>query len=207
MIESMSSDKTQVIIAGHGGQGVLELANCISYYEILKGRHVAQTPSYGPETRGGKVKCFVVISDGEIDSPIVEEPDHLIVMNARSMEHVNLLRIGGMLLINSSLITEEPSRNDVITFKVPATAIADGLKGSIVERIQDTKIAANSVIFGSYLSFTNQKLDLSMIRDVFNHFLLEKKAAYLELDLLGVKQGYEFAENQTRRSAKPSILA
>ena len=199
--------KTQIIVAGHGGQGVLELANCLSYYELLKGKHVAQTPSYGPETRGGKVKCYVVFSEHEIDSPLVERPDHLIVMNERSMEYVSLLKSGGILLVNSSLVREYPIRKDINSFKVPATAIADGLKNSIVQRIQDTKIAANSVLFGSYLAITERRLDLQMIREVFNHFLTEKKAAYLELDLLGVKQGYEYMDNQIQEGTNPSILA
>lgn len=201
----MSNGKTQIIVAGHGGQGVLELANYLSYYELLRGRHVAQTPSYGPETRGGKVKCYVVFSENEIDSPLVDEPDHLIVMNSRSMEYVRMLKTGGILLINSSLVADEPQRDDVTTFRVPATAIADGMRNSIVTRIQDTKIAANSVLFGSYLSITKQELDLALIREVFNHFLTEKKAAYLELDLMGVRQGFEFIENQVK-GTKPSIL-
>lgn len=207
MIIELSREKTQIIVAGHGGQGVLELANWLSYYELLQGRHVAQTPSYGPETRGGKVKCYVVFSDDEIDSPLVEQPDHLIIMNARSMEYVNFLKAGGSLLINSSLIKEEHGRKDILTYKVPATAIADGLKSSTVQRIEDTKIAANSVLLGSYLSITKQGFDLPVIRDVFNHFLIEKKAAYFELDLLGVRRGYEYSENQTEPNQTSSILA
>ena len=45
------------LIVGHGGQGVLDLGNFIAYNAILQGLHVAYTPSYGPETRGGKVRC------------------------------------------------------------------------------------------------------------------------------------------------------
>lgn len=203
-----SSNKTQIIIAGHGGQGVLELANYLSYYEVLKGKHVAQTPSYGPETRGGKVKCYVVVSEDEIDSPLVEEADHIIVMNSQSMEYAHLLRKGGILLANSSLVSEQPSRNDIVTYRVPATSIAEGLKSSIAENIHDTKIAANAVILGSYLSMTNEVFTLPLIRDVFAHFLLDKKAVYIELDLLAVQKGYEYFDTQGRQSVPTnSVLA
>ncbi len=111
--------KVQVIAAGHGGQGILELANYIAYHEFLKGRHVAYTPSYGPESRGGRVKCYVVAADEEIDSPIVDEPDYLIVMNLPSMDFVGMLRKGGTLLVNSSLVPENPERRDIQVYRFP----------------------------------------------------------------------------------------
>jgi 2-oxoglutarate ferredoxin oxidoreductase subunit gamma len=183
----------QIIFAGHGGQGVLELANNVSYYEMLRGRHVAYTPSYGPESRGGKVKCYVVVSSGEIDCPIVEEPDFLFVMNIPSMDFVTLLRKDGTLFMNSSLIPEDPARADIRVLKVPATEIADGLRGSdLGGNIQDTKIAANSVMFGAYLGAVEGNLNKEVVNQVFKHFLVERKAAYIPLNTEAVQRGFEF---------------
>jgi 2-oxoglutarate ferredoxin oxidoreductase subunit gamma len=187
--------KTQIIFAGHGGQGVLELANNVSYYELLKGRHVAYTPSYGPESRGGKVKCYVVISDEEIDSPIVEEPDYLFVMNIPSMDYVNLLRKGGTLFMNSSLISDEPSRSDIRVIKIPATEIAESLRGlDSTKDILDTKIAANSVMFGAYLGIMEEYLNKELVNSVFNHFLTERKTVFIPLNMHAVQRGFEFSE-------------
>ncbi len=188
--------KTEVILAGHGGQGVLDLANFISYYQLLKGRHVAFTPSYGPESRGGKVKCYVVASDGEIDSPIVEEPDILIVMNIPSMDFVPMLKKGGTLLMNTSLITEEPKRTDVRAVKVPATDIAAGLAALKLEGIRDPTIAANSVMFGVYLSLTEGNWDSAkeMVKEVFAHFLTDRKVVYIPLNLSAVQRGYLYTK-------------
>lgn len=44
----------RVLIAGHGGQGILLLGDYIAYAAMLGGKHVAYTPSYGPETRVAK---------------------------------------------------------------------------------------------------------------------------------------------------------
>ncbi len=188
--------KTQIIFAGHGGQGVLELANNVSYYELLKGKHVAYTPSYGPESRGGKVKCYVVVSEEEIDSPIVEEPDYLFVMNIPSMDFVNLLKKGGTLFMNSSLIADEPSRTDIRTIKIPATEIADSLKGLDSANVfQDTKIVANSVMFGAYLGMMEEYLNEYLVESVFKHFLFDRKAVYIPLNMNAVKKGYEFLQS------------
>jgi len=186
--------KTQIIFAGHGGQGVLELANNVCYFELLKGRHVAYTPSYGPESRGGKVKCYVVISDQEIDSPIVEQPDYLVVMNAPSMDYTGLLRKGGTLFMNSSLIALAPSRDDIQTIKIPATEIAAALKDSSTPEIQDTQIAANSVMLGAYLGVTENYLDDQVLKSVFGHFLVDRKAVYIPLNMSAALKGYQFIQ-------------
>ena len=190
--------KTEIIISGHGGQGVLELANNISYFQLLKGRHVAYTPSYGPESRGGKVKCYVVVSDDEILSPLVEEPDCLIVMNTPSMDYVPLLRQGGILLMNSSLIPEDPARKDVHTFKIPATELADALKSDVTfSHVSDTRISANAVMFGAYLVVAGESsLEecLSTVKEVFSHFLVDRKAQYIPLNLRAVRDGFVCAE-------------
>ncbi len=185
--------KSEIIVAGHGGQGVLELANYLSYYELLKGKHVAYTPSYGPESRGGKVKCYVVSSDNEIDSPIVEEPGYLIVMNMPSMDFVTLLKPGGLLLMNSSLIPDQTIRDDIRVVKVPATEIADNLENP--NGIRDTKIAANCVMLGAYLAATGEELDRTVVSEVFQHFLTDRKVVYTQLDLRAVEKGYEFVNN------------
>ena len=185
----------KIIAAGHGGQGVLELANYFSYYELLKGRHIAYTPSYGPESRGGKVKCYVIASDSPIDSPIVEEPDYLIVMNTPSMDYVPLLKKGGTLMMNSSLITREPERRDVLVIRIPATEIAYGLRNLGFDEMPDTEIAANSVMFGAYLSIAGEGLDMKVAREVFSHFFTGRKAAYISLNLSAVERGYEFARS------------
>jgi 2-oxoglutarate ferredoxin oxidoreductase subunit gamma len=193
--------KTQLILAGHGGQGVLELANYVSYFELLRGRHVAYTPSYGPESRGGKVKCYVVISDDEIDSPIVEEPDCLIVMNIPSMDFVSLLRKGGTLIMNSSLIAEEPARKDIKAIKIPATEMADDLKNLQLAPSQDTRIAANSIMFGAYLALMEKQTDKQLIDSVFSHFLTDRKVVYIPLNVAAVSRGFEY----TSRLLHPEI--
>jgi len=201
--------KIEVIAAGHGGQGVLELANYISYFHVLKGRHAAYTPSYGPETRGGKVKCYVVGSDDLIDSPIVEEPDFLIVMNIPSMDFVPMLKAGGTLVANSSLVSQTPTRKDIEVRWVPATELAAGLKEFGPSGGKDTSIAANSVMFGAYLALTGEKLEseLGTIKEVFEHFFTDRKAQYIPLNLRAVQSGYEFAAKKSETAPVSRVIA
>ncbi len=185
--------KTEMIIAGAGGQGVLEVGNYICYLGLLSGRHVAYTPSYGPESRGGKVKCYVVISEDEIASPIAEEPDYLVVMNIPSMDYLAKLKRGGTLLMNSSLIPDEPARGDVSVVKIPATEIAIQLWDSNQD-IPDTRIAANMVMLGAFLAISGHDEDMALLKDVMAHFLTDRKAKYVKLNLEAARHGYEYGK-------------
>jgi 2-oxoglutarate ferredoxin oxidoreductase subunit gamma len=177
---------------------------------MLKGRHVAYTPSYGPESRGGKVKCYVVVSDEEIDSPIVEEPDCLVVMNIPSMDFVPLLKKGGTLLMNTSLIKDEPKRDDIKVVKVPVTDIAAGLADLHLEGVRDPTIAANCAMFGAYLAITEKNLEDvgATVDEVFAHFLTDRKKVYIPLDLNAVKRGYAFVrQGGQSRPEVPATVA
>jgi 2-oxoglutarate ferredoxin oxidoreductase subunit gamma len=196
--------KIETILAGHGGQGVLELANWLAYFNLVRGRRVAYTPSYGPETRGGKVKCYVVTSDEPIDSPIVEDPDILVVMNTPSMDFVTLLKAGGTLVVNSSLVKDSHRRSDVTVVEVPATEIAGGLREYSPEKGKDTVIAANSVMFGACLAVSGESLrdEIEGLREVFGHFLTGRKAAYIPLNVKAVEEGFDHVTRS--RSAEPA---
>ena len=188
--------KTQILLSGHGGQGVLLLGDCIAYSAMLDGRHVVYTPSYGPETRGGKAKCYVVISDGEIDTPIPEEPDLMIILNQPSMDFVPMLGKGGVLLYNSSLIQGEPQRSDIKKIPVPATELADSLAKELSPEIlgdtRDTRFVANLVMFGAYLGTPAGQTAKKHLDETLRHFLAGKKASLLELNRLAVERGLRF---------------
>ncbi len=185
--------KTQVLIAGHGGQGVLLLADCIAYTAMKEGKHVAYTPSYGPETRGGKAKCYVIISEEEVDNPIIEIPDVEIIMNQPSMDFLNFLRPDGYILYNQSLIDRGLDREDVKGLAVPATGIADDLKQeTIAKDIPDTKIFANSVMFGAFLELCSPTTSDDQVKETLKYFLGGKRAELITLNYLTIKKGREF---------------
>jgi len=185
--------KTQILLSGHGGQGVLLLGDCIAYSAVLDGRHVVYTPSYGPETRGGKARCYVVISDGEIDTPIPEQPDLMIILNQPSMDFVPMLGKGGLLLYNSSLVQGEPQRDDIKKIPVPATELADSLAKELSPEIlgdmKDTRLVANLVMFGAYLGTPAGQTAKKHLDETLQHFLAGKKVSLLELNRSAVERG------------------
>lgn len=181
-------------MVGHGGQGVLDLGNFIAYDAMLRGLHVAYTPSYGPETRGGKVRCYVVTSNKEIDSPIVDQPEILVAMNNPSMDFENKILPNGTLVMNKTLIDRTPSRQDIKIVQVPATEIADKLKDE-VPGMPDTRVLQNSVMFGAILGLDhpfNPEENKKRMLHALEHAYAGAKSKFIPANRLAMEKGQDY---------------
>lgn len=117
--------QSEVMFAGFGGQGILLSAKILAHTAMEAGYEVIWIPSYGPEMRGGTAYCMVIMSDRPIGSPIVKNPQHLVAMNRPSLEKfAPVVKPGGVVLINSSLIPVRSERDDVDEIVIPVNDIA-----------------------------------------------------------------------------------
>jgi len=113
------------LIAGFGGQGLLFAGKFLAYKGMMENKQVTWLPSYGPEMRGGTASCSVIISDEPVSSPIVDEPDVLMVMNLPSLDkYESTVAPGGTIFVDSTLIDRKVDRTDVNVVYIPATRLA-----------------------------------------------------------------------------------
>jgi 2-oxoisovalerate ferredoxin oxidoreductase beta subunit len=172
-----------VRIAGFGGQGILSSGVALASIGLEYGYNVSWLPSYGPEMRGGTANCSVIIRSEPIGEPEATGPDVLIAMNRPSMEKfLPIVRPGGALIYNSTLIEIEPSRTDIGVWAVPITGLADGLGNTKVQSM---------VAVGAFAAVT----DLFGIDELAG--LLPKMfsgAAMIELNEKAVRAGYDFVK-------------
>lgn len=128
----MPKPPLNMLLAGFGGQGILFAGKLIAYAGLIEGRELSWLPSYGPEMRGGTANCSVCLSDEPIGSPLVLEPDVLVAMNQPSLDKfIGAVVPGGKVILDSTMISRLPERDDVTVFPVPATQLSEdnGLKG------------------------------------------------------------------------------
>jgi 2-oxoglutarate ferredoxin oxidoreductase subunit gamma len=119
-------------------------------------KEVTWFPSYGAEIRGGTANCTVIISDTMIGSPVVLNPDILLIMNSASLEKFQQrLKKKGLLIYDSSLIKNPALRKDIDTAAIPATRMASSLG--------NTK-SANMVILGALIAKTNLLRKSSVVK-------------------------------------------
>ena len=113
------------VFSGFGGQGLLFAGKVLAEAAVIEGRDVSWMPSYGPEMRGGTASCTVIVADRPIGSPIVDAADSVVALNPPSLaKFESLLKPGGLLVINASLIEAEPRRTDIEPVPVACSALA-----------------------------------------------------------------------------------
>jgi 2-oxoglutarate ferredoxin oxidoreductase subunit gamma len=147
--------RSDLFIAGYGGQGVLMAGNLISYAAINEGKNVSYFPTYGVEKRGGSANCTVVFADGDTGSPVVGNPSVSIILNQLSYDkYADKVRSGGICIVNSTLVTvSDGCPAGVRLVKVPMNQIAIELG--------DIRMV-NMVAVGAYVALTGALQDESL---------------------------------------------
>jgi 2-oxoglutarate ferredoxin oxidoreductase subunit gamma len=175
--------QTEIIIAGFGGQGVLFAGQLLAYAAMDTGLNVTWIPSYGPEMRGGTANCTVVISDEEIGSPNVHNPQVLLAMNQPSLDkYEKLVRPGGLIVLNASIIARAIQRQDVRVASTPANEIA--------EKAGDKRMT-NMVMLGCLLANT-AILPVEAIEKALESHLPQRHHRLLPANFQALRQGAAF---------------
>lgn len=121
--------KTEIIIAGFGGQGVLSMGKILAYSGLMEDKEVTWMPAYGPEQRGGTANVTVIVSDERISSPILSKFDVAIVLNQPSLEKFEpRLKVGGILIYDGYGIINPPVREDISVYRIDAMDKAAEMK-------------------------------------------------------------------------------
>ena len=173
----------QILIAGFGGQGVLFAGKLLAYKGMYENKELSWLPSYGPEMRGGTANCSVIISDTPVGSPIVDNPDVLMVMNLPSLDkYENAVTKGGKIFVDSSFIERKVERTDVDAYYIPATKMAAEA---------GVPTLANMILLGKMLKET-QVLDFEGLDGVFKKIVSAKRADLIEANLKALELGYNY---------------
>ena len=173
----------QFLFSGFGGQGILFAGKFLAYKGLIDGKQVSWLPSYGPEMRGGTANCSVIISDEPIGSPLVTKPDILIAMNGPSFDKfIDKVVPGGIVLVDSSLVSQKTDRTDITVVYIPATVMAN----------------ENDLVGGANVIMLGQLMKVSKLFD-FDFFVecvvgetAKKKPKLAENNKKALNLGYNF---------------
>ncbi|MGC9316875.1 MAG: 2-oxoacid:acceptor oxidoreductase family protein [Armatimonadota bacterium] len=117
--------REELFMAGIGGQGVNLAGQLVARAGMEIGLNVSWFPIYSPEVRGGSSTCTIVLTDGRVASPTSDHPTSMILMDPTSVQDfVDRLADGGLVVINSSLVSEVPDCGNCRVLMVPANDIA-----------------------------------------------------------------------------------
>jgi 2-oxoglutarate ferredoxin oxidoreductase subunit gamma len=173
----------EVIISGFGGQGALFAGQLLTYAGMDGDYQVTWIPSYGPEMRGGTANCTVILSDNPIGSPIIRRPTAAIVMNSPSMDKYEpLVKSGGVLVVNSTLVRARSKRDDITVLYVPANDLATEL-GNVK--------MSNVVLLGALLA-AKPILSAEAVKQAMDDHIPERRKQIIEPNKRALDRGIEY---------------
>jgi 2-oxoglutarate ferredoxin oxidoreductase subunit gamma len=167
--------RTEILISGFGGQGVIRMGQILGLCAIKQGHRVTMLKSHGTETRGGYVRAQIVISPEYVDSPVVEAADVFVAFSAPAYKRFYDL-CQGKVLYDPELVEEihrdRPDRH----VAVPATALSK-------ERFNNV-LFANMIMLGALTRVAG--LDYESMRAT----MLEVIPRFHEQNLAALDAGY-----------------
>jgi len=173
----------QILISGFGGQGLLFTGKVLAYKWLTEGYNVSWLPSYGPEMRGGTASCSVVVSEHLIGSPLVANPNVLIVMNVPSLlKYEDKVTPGGMIFVDSTMVDKKVTRTDVDVYYIPASQIASD---------NGMTVLANMILMGKVLEVFGET-DREKIKKGLEKCIPPKKAEMFDLNMKAIELGLNY---------------
>ena len=167
--------RTEILISGFGGQGVIRMGQILGLCAIKQGHRVTMLKSHGTETRGGYVRAQLVISPDYVDSPVVESADIFVAFSAPAYKKFFDL-CQGKILYDPELVEtirpDAPERH----VSVPATALAK-------ERFNNV-LFANMIMLGALTRLAG------MDHEAMKQTMLEVIARFHEENLAALDVGY-----------------
>lgn len=196
--------KTNIILSGVGGQGILTIAAVLDTAALSENLFVKQSEVHGMSQRGGAVQCHVRISDKEIFSDLIPEGKADLILSVEPMEllrYIPFLNKYGWLVTDSHpfINTDNyPEKNDLLEQikKHPYHVIINATE--IAKKIGNSKMA-NMVLLGAAASIIplSEKSLLDAIKNLFQH----KSEKIVSLNLEAFFAGKKIAKEMTDLAA------
>lgn len=188
--------KTDIILAGVGGQGILSIAAIVGAAAIEKGLYLKQAETHGMSQRGGAVVSNLRIADYPIASDLIPLGGADVILSVEPMESLRYLpwlSKNGWLVSNSTTFENIPDYPDFDEIekeinKLPHAVLLDADK--IAKELGNPR-GSNMVMLGaasSFLQFSNEEMELA-IGAIFQR----KGAEIVELNIKAYRAGREIS--------------
>jgi indolepyruvate ferredoxin oxidoreductase beta subunit len=192
--------KTNIILSGVGGQGILTIAAVLDIAALSENLHIKQSEVHGMSQRGGAVQSHVRISDKEIYSDLIPEGKADLILSVEPMEllrYMPFLNKKGWLITDSNPFVNTgnyPEIKDIYEQikKHPFHVIINAT--DVAKKIGNSKVA-NMVLLGaasSIIPLSEESL-LAAIKKLFQY----KSEKIISLNIEAFLEGKKIAKEYT----------
>ena len=192
--------KTDIILAGVGGQGILSIAAVLGSAALSNHLYMKQAETHGMSQRGGDVQSFMRISDRPIHSDLIAKGSADLILSVEPMEalrYLPYLRSGGYVVTNATPLVNIPKYQDLPTLMATLDALPHRIvldADKIAEAAAGNSRAGNLVMLGAASPFIDIPFEYLAegIRTIFNR----KGENVVAMNLKALQAGREFAQHQ-----------
>ena len=190
--------KTDIILSGVGGQGILSIAAVIGEAALKEGLYMKQAEVHGMSQRGGDVQSNLRLSDEPIASDLIPKGHADLIISLEPMEslrYLPYLKKEGWLVTNSRPFVNIPNYPEI----EKVNAELDKLTHKVVLDVEEiakeagSVRAANIVMLGAATPFIGIEYDKieAGIRQIFGR----KGEDIVNMNLKALKAGYDLAQS------------
>jgi len=140
-------NRIRLVFSGSGGQGVITAAIILAEAAVVReGMNATQSQTYGAAARGGATRSDVIISEEEINFPMVNQPNILVCLTQDAYSTFStIIRPGGVLLSDSRFVQT--------TRKVDARQIELPMYDTVMEKI-GKPVVFNICVLGALIGLS-----------------------------------------------------
>lgn len=188
--------KTDIILAGVGGQGILSIASILGAAALKESLFVKQAETHGMSQRGGAVVSHLRISDKEIASDLISLGSADLILSVEPMEalrYLPFLSRKGYIVTNTTPVINVPNypELDAILNEIRKQAHFVAINADEIAGEIGNKRASNMVMLGAATPFVNispEKIEAG-ITAIFS----KKGEEVVEMNRKAFKAGLLFA--------------
>jgi len=189
--------KTDIILAGVGGQGILSIAATIGMAALHNDLHLKQAEVHGMSQRGGAVQSNMRISDKPIASDLIPMGAADIILSVEPMEslrYLPFLKEGGWVVTNTTPFVNIPNYPEVeeVLTEVKKQKNFIAIDADKIASDIGSKRSSNIVMLGAASPFFEISFESfeEGIRQIFGR----KGEDIVNVNLQALRAGREFAE-------------
>lgn len=147
--------KTDIILCGVGGQGILSIATIIGEAAIKDGLYIKQAEVHGMSQRGGEVQSNLRISSEPINSDLIAEGQADVIISMEPMEALRYLpylnKKTGWIITSSVPFVNIPNYPDMDKIKEEYSKLNNVVFIDIEQLAKDNNVprSANMILLGA----------------------------------------------------------
>lgn len=188
--------RTDIILSGVGGQGILSIATIIGVAAIKEGLYIKQAEVHGMSQRGGDVQSNLRISSQPIRSDLIPLGKADLIISLEPMEalrYLPYLSREGWIITNTAPfvnIDDYPDK-ELLLQSIASLPHSIALDVDLMAKAVASPRAANIVLLGAAAPFLG--MESVALEDGIRTIFSRKGDSVVEMNINAFRAGFEYA--------------